>query len=108
MQIDVSGKTALVTGSTQGIGAAIAEGLARSGAVVGVNGRSEESVARGIASLETRVPDATFVPVVADVTTDSGLEHTRSVLPDVDILVNNLGIFGARAFGRRRRRERSQ
>ena len=49
MQIDVSGKTALVTGSTQGIGAAIAEGLARAGATVGVNGRSEESVGRALA-----------------------------------------------------------
>lgn len=96
MQIDVSGKTALVTGSTQGIGSAIAEGLARAGATVGVNGRSEESVARGIEELSERVPGARFIPVVADVTTDDGLTRTLTALPDVDILVNNLGIFGAK------------
>ena len=95
MRIDVSGKTALVTGSTQGIGAAIAEGLARAGAVVGVNGRSEETVGRAIADLEERVTEARFIPVISDLTTDSGLAAALAALPRVDILVNNLGIFGA-------------
>jgi NAD(P)-dependent dehydrogenase (short-subunit alcohol dehydrogenase family) len=95
MQIDVNGKTALVTGSTQGIGAAIATGLAAAGAVVGVNGRTEESVTRAIDSISAQVDGARLVPVVADVTTEAGVAATLSALPDVDILVNNLGIFGA-------------
>jgi NAD(P)-dependent dehydrogenase (short-subunit alcohol dehydrogenase family) len=95
MQIDVSGKTALVTGSTQGIGAAIATGLAAAGAVVGVNGRSDETVSRAIESIAREVEGAKLVPVVADVTTDAGVEAAINALPRVDILVNNLGIFGA-------------
>jgi NAD(P)-dependent dehydrogenase (short-subunit alcohol dehydrogenase family) len=95
MQIDVNGKTALVTGSTQGIGAAIATGLAEAGAVVGVNGRTVESVTRAIDSISAQVDGARLVPVVADVTTEAGVAATLSALPDVDILVNNLGIFGA-------------
>jgi NAD(P)-dependent dehydrogenase (short-subunit alcohol dehydrogenase family) len=95
MKIDVSGKTALVTGSTQGIGAAIAAGLAGAGARVGINGRSEETVRRAIREIAEQVPGAELFPVVADVTTDSGVDVARAALPDVDILVNNLGIFGA-------------
>ncbi|RWZ46345.1 SDR family oxidoreductase [Labedella phragmitis] len=95
MQIDVSGKTALVTGSTQGIGAAIAVGLAGSGARVGVNGRSEDTVSRAIGEIAERVPGAELVPVVADVTTDAGVDAALTALPDIDILVNNLGVFGA-------------
>ena len=95
MQIDLKGRTALVTGSTQGIGAAIATGLARSGARVAVNGRSAERVREGAAAVEREVPGAEVVPVAADVTTEEGAGKVVEALPRVDILVNNLGVFGA-------------
>ncbi|MDQ0736812.1 NAD(P)-dependent dehydrogenase (short-subunit alcohol dehydrogenase family) [Arthrobacter agilis] len=93
--IDLSGKTALVTGSTQGIGMAIAAGLAAAGARVGVNGRSNRGVARALETIRVDVPDADLVAVPADVTTDDGVAAALGILPAVDILVNNLGIFGA-------------
>jgi NAD(P)-dependent dehydrogenase (short-subunit alcohol dehydrogenase family) len=95
MQIDLSGKTALVTGSTQGIGAAIAQGLAAAGARVAINGRSEESVSRAIADIRSNGEGADLIAVAADVTTDDGVALLQAQLPHVDILVNNLGIFEA-------------
>jgi NAD(P)-dependent dehydrogenase (short-subunit alcohol dehydrogenase family) len=90
MQIDLSGKTALVTGSTQGIGLAIAEALAASGARVAVNGRTPERVETAVAAIRGDV-----IGVAVDVTTEDGAAQLQRELPDVDILVNNLGIFGA-------------
>ncbi|MYV53250.1 SDR family oxidoreductase [Streptomyces sp. SID3212] len=96
MRIDLAGKTALVTGSTQGIGAAIAAGLAGSGARVAVNGRSAESVDRALEGLRERVPGAEFVAAPGDLATEDGAARVLGVLPSVDILVNNLGVFGSR------------
>jgi len=93
VNIDLTGKTALVTGSTQGIGYAIAEGLAGSGARVAVNGRSADRVAEAVATLSKSGADVFGVAV--DVSTEEGVEQLVTELPTVDILVNNLGIFGA-------------
>ncbi|MEV6634515.1 SDR family oxidoreductase [Actinoplanes sp. NPDC051470] len=91
MRLDLGGKTALVTGSTQGIGRAIAAGLAAAGARVGVNGRSAESVERALDDLG----DGDFVAVPADVASEAGAATVLEALPDVDILVNNLGVYGS-------------
>ena len=90
MNIDLTGKTALVTGSTQGIGFAIAQGLAASGARVVVNGRTAARVDEAVATL-----GGDAIGVAADVATDDGTAELLRQLPDVDILVNNLGIFEA-------------
>ena len=95
MRIDLSGKTALVTGSTSGIGAAIAAGLRRAGADVVVNGRSEDGVQRAVATLRAEQGDGRVTGIAADATEASGAERLVSEAGDIDVLVNNLGIFGA-------------
>jgi NAD(P)-dependent dehydrogenase (short-subunit alcohol dehydrogenase family) len=92
MRIDLDGKTAFVSGSTQGIGRAIAARLAECGAVVHVNGRSRERVDAAVAELRAEQPGARFEAAAVDVVSDA--DALFAALPDVDILVNNLGIFG--------------
>ncbi|PJJ71632.1 NAD(P)-dependent dehydrogenase (short-subunit alcohol dehydrogenase family) [Diaminobutyricimonas aerilata] len=93
--IDLTGKTALVTGSTAGIGLAIAQKLAAAGASVVVNGRREESVAAAVERVRSGGATAEVRGVVADVTRAEGADAVLSAEPQLDILVNNLGIFGA-------------
>ncbi|MGM4891203.1 SDR family NAD(P)-dependent oxidoreductase [Tardiphaga sp. 839_C3_N1_4] len=98
MKIDLTGKTALVTGSTSGIGHAIAKGLAATGAEVVVNGRSQGKVDAAIAAITKVVPGAKVKGVAADVSTAEGCNALASVLPEVDILINNAGIFEPKGF----------
>ena len=98
MKIDLSGKTALVTGSTSGIGHAIAKGLALAGAHVVVNGRSQDKVDTAIAAITKAAPGGKVTGFAADVSTAAGCRALTDQLPDVDILVNNAGIFEAKGF----------
>jgi len=91
MKIDLTGRKAVVTGSTAGIGRAIAEGLARAGASVVINGRTEERVATALRELRAEIPDAEFVGVTADLATPEGSAALVAQVPDTDILVNNVG-----------------
>jgi NAD(P)-dependent dehydrogenase (short-subunit alcohol dehydrogenase family) len=98
MKIDLSGKTALVTGSTAGIGNAIARGLAASGASVVVNGRTQAKVDTAAAAVAKAVPGSKVRGIAADVSTAAGCKALLATLPDVDILINNAGIFEPKEF----------
>jgi NAD(P)-dependent dehydrogenase (short-subunit alcohol dehydrogenase family) len=98
MKIDLSGKTALVTGSTAGIGNAIAKGLAATGASVVVNGRNQTKVDAAAAAIAKAVAGAKVRGIAADVSTAAGCKALLAALPDVDILINNAGIFEPKNF----------
>jgi NAD(P)-dependent dehydrogenase (short-subunit alcohol dehydrogenase family) len=98
MDLDLSGKVALVTGSTMGIGHATALGLARMGARVLVNGRTEASVRDAIAKIERAVPAAQVQAAPVDLSTAEGCARLIERVPAVDILVNNLGIYEPKPF----------
>ena len=98
MKIDLTGKTALVTGSTQGIGFAIAQGLAEAGALVVINGRKTEAVDAAVAKLKQAVSGAQVQGLAADVGTAQGCKAAVATLPQVDILVNNVGVYGPQDF----------
>ncbi|MBC6431226.1 SDR family oxidoreductase [Nostoc sp. HG1] len=98
MDLKLHGKSALVSGSTAGIGFAIALGLAQEGASVIINGRSEERVAQAIAKIKHSTLDANVSGVVADTGTASGVEKLFQEVPHVDILINNLGIYEPKTF----------
>lgn len=98
MKIDLSGTTAIVTGSTGGIGLAIARGLAGSGASVVVNGRTQAKADAAAAAIVQAVPGAKARGVAADVSTAEGCATLVAAVPDTDILINNAGIFEPKDF----------
>jgi NAD(P)-dependent dehydrogenase (short-subunit alcohol dehydrogenase family) len=98
MNIDLTGKTALVTGSTAGIGLAIARGLAASGARVVVNGRKDNSVQSAKARLLKEVPGASVEGVAADLLSAADTAAITKAVPSVDILVNNAGVYAPKDF----------
>jgi NAD(P)-dependent dehydrogenase (short-subunit alcohol dehydrogenase family) len=98
MDLKLAGKRALVTGSTKGIGHAIALALAREGARVVLNGRTEASVATALAELKAAVPGAAAEGFAGDLSTAEAAQALVAAHPDVDVLVNNLGIFEPKPF----------
>lgn len=98
MKIDLSGTTAIVTGSTGGIGLAIARGLAGAGASVVVNGRTQAKADATAAAIVKAIPGARVRGVGADVSTAAGCASLVKAVPDADILINNAGIFEPKGF----------
>lgn len=98
MDLQLTNKKALVTGSTAGIGFAIASLLAQEGAVVVVNGRSQGRVEDAVGRIKTGNKDALVTGLAADLGTREGVNLLTTALPALDILVNNLGIFEPKPF----------
>lgn len=98
MRIDLSDKTAIVTGSTDGIGLATVKGLAASGADVVVNGRTQESIDCALATVRADVPGAKVRGFAGDLGSEEGCASLVAAYPSCDILVNNLGIYGPQDF----------
>lgn len=98
MQINLTNKTAFISGSTLGIGFAIARGLAACGATVVINGRQPAAVNDAIARLQKEFPDTTVRGVAADLATAEGCQTLLAQEPHADILISNLGIYGLMDF----------
>ena len=100
MDLNLHGRTAFVSGSTAGIGLAIAAGLAGAGAQVIVNGRTQARVDRALEVIRAGAPGANVHGIAADLATAAGADAVVAAHPHVDVLVNNLGIFEPKPFDR--------
>jgi len=98
MNLELKNKTALISGSTKGIGFAIASQLAAEGAHVMVNGRTDEAVASALQQIRQTVPEAKLDGFAGDLSSVKATEELLKRLPSVEILVNNLGIFEPKPF----------
>ncbi|NLP59252.1 SDR family NAD(P)-dependent oxidoreductase [Lutibacter sp. B1] len=98
MDLQLKNKTALITGSTKGIGYAIALGLLKEGAKLYIHGRSIESVEKAIEKIKKEVPKAQVKGIPADFAKVEEVNNLLKTIPQVDILVNNIGIYGDRPF----------
>ncbi len=98
MDLELSGKSALVTGSTAGIGFAIARGLAREGARVIITGRTEKRVNAAIDAIKNKHGSAEIEGFVGDLSLAEVAARLTAVYSELDILINNLGIFEPKPF----------
>jgi NAD(P)-dependent dehydrogenase (short-subunit alcohol dehydrogenase family) len=98
MDLKLSDKTVIVSGSTAGIGFAIASALAQEGAAVVVNGRTKERVSAAVDSILKVTPSSSVSGVAADLSTEAGAKELFRQVPEADVLVNNFGIFEAKPF----------
>jgi len=99
MNLKLENKLAFISGSTAGIGFAIAQALAREGVRVIVSGRTEKRVQEAIAAIRAAVPAALLEPLVADLAQADGASEAVTRFPEADILVNNLGVYVPKPFG---------
>src|SRR3954464_3296517 len=98
MDLQLQGKRALISGSTLGIGYAIAHALAKEGASVIVNGRTQQRVNEAVERLQQSGVQGKVEGIAQDLGTAEGVQKTLHQFPQVDILVNNLGIFEPKPF----------
>ena len=98
MDLQLTGKTAFISGSTQGIGYAAARMLAREGVAVTLHGRDGGKVAAAVATLRQEVPGSAVDGATADLAEPADVERLCTELADVDILINNAGMFDLRTF----------
>ena len=98
MDLQLENKLALVTGSTAGIGLAIAKALAAEGARVIVSGRTEARVTEAIAAIRAAIPSATVEALALDLSQADAATQATKRFPEVDVLVNNLGVYEPRPF----------
>jgi NAD(P)-dependent dehydrogenase (short-subunit alcohol dehydrogenase family) len=98
MDLQLAGKSALVTGSTAGIGFAIAQGLAREGAQVLLNGRTQERVDTAVAAIKKKFADAEVEGFAGDLSQATVADELLKLYPEIQILVNNLSIFEPKEF----------
>jgi len=98
MNLQLDGKKTLVTGSTAGIGFAIARALAREGASVVITGRTQKRVDHATESIREEIRDAKISGIAANLATPNGISKCIDVVPTVDVLVNNLGIYEVKPF----------
>lgn len=98
MDLQLRDKTAFISGSTQGIGYAIAKALLGEGATVVINGRTDDRVQAAVARLEQEVPGSRISGIAADLSDATEVERLLASLGSIDILVNNLGLFEVRPF----------
>ena len=98
MDLKIKNKIALVTGSTVGIGYAIAKALANEGATVIINGRTAERVDKAVEQIKNETGNANIKGIVADFADKKQIEQLIAELPEVDILINNVGIFEPKSF----------
>lgn len=98
MNLELDQKTVFITGSTSGIGYAMAEAFLAEGASVIINGRSKKSVDTAISALRTKVADAQVSGLAVDFADPKGIELVKASIEKVDILINNVGIFSSQTF----------
>jgi NAD(P)-dependent dehydrogenase (short-subunit alcohol dehydrogenase family) len=98
MDLQLTGKRALITGSTAGIGFGIAMGLAAEGCEVIINGRTQQRVDEAISEIKSQHPQAAVLGAVADFTDARSVENLIANVSHVDILINNVGVFTSQSF----------
>src|ERR1700741_3340443 len=100
MNLQLEGRKALVTGSTAGIGFAIARTLTREGAPVVITGRTQDRVDDAVRKIQQEIGNEKVRGIAADLATEHGIVKCIEAVPTVDVLINNLGVYEPRPFER--------